>query len=135
MTKSNPSHKRKLSVQWGERVEEVDKDNHLTPVDMNDVETIDLVDLDDLQVSQLISNQRERERGTQETQLAGMTCIICMEEPTDLSILPCGHPFCDLCVRQYFRSSGPTGTSGKCPVCRKKVATRNIVPLEIKLRA
>lgn len=111
------------------------------PVDAEDglanVETIDLVDVDDLQVQQLIRAQRNDEHrdGGSQNRLAGMTCVICMEEPTDLSILPCGHPFCDMCVRQYFRTSGPTGASGKCPVCRKRVATRSIIPLEIKVKS
>ncbi|KAF8541476.1 hypothetical protein BDD12DRAFT_829324 [Trichophaea hybrida] len=70
--------------------------------------------------------------------LAGMACIICMEdEPVDLSVTPCGHMFCNKCLYGAIKAtlSAPHKVHGKCPVCRGKVAIKDIIVLEIRQRS
>lgn len=67
--------------------------------------------------------------------LAGTACIICMEdEPVNLSVTPCGHMFCHKCLFGAIKATltSPNKVYGKCPVCRGKVAIKDIVVLSIK---
>ncbi|KAI5816691.1 hypothetical protein BZA77DRAFT_311647 [Pyronema omphalodes] len=69
--------------------------------------------------------------------LAGLACIICMEdEPVDLSVTPCGHMFCNSCLYNAIKTTlaAPNKVHGKCPVCRGKVAIKDIIILEVKER-
>ncbi|CCX11536.1 Similar to E3 ubiquitin-protein ligase complex slx8-rfp subunit slx8; acc. no. P87176 [Pyronema omphalodes CBS 100304] len=69
--------------------------------------------------------------------LAGLACIICMEdEPVDLSVTPCGHMFCNSCLYNAIKTTlaAPHKVHGKCPVCRGKVAIKDIIILEVKER-
>ncbi|ODQ55045.1 hypothetical protein SAICODRAFT_33678 [Saitoella complicata NRRL Y-17804] len=63
--------------------------------------------------------------------LSHIKCVICLESPTDLAATPCGHLFCDLCIRSAIQTTA--GSGGKCPVCRRKLTVKQIIPLEIKL--
>lgn len=39
-------------------------------------------------------------------------CVICMETMTSPKTLPCGHKFCEECIKDYFEQGQP-----KCPSC------------------
>lgn len=42
--------------------------------------------------------------------------------------------FCDFCLQGALRAGqAPNAKSGPCPVCRRKVNIREIIPLEMKL--
>lgn len=91
---------------------------------------------------------------SQSGSLSQAKCVICLDSPTDLSATPCGTPpivwrrltlghlFCDFCIRSALktghparaRGSGPSSYSGSCPICRRKITTRSLIPLEIKVR-
>ncbi|XRB20413.1 RING-type domain-containing protein [Pseudoscourfieldia marina] len=66
------------------------------------------------------------------SEIASHTCPICFElmlAPTRTPVLlfPCGHTFCDACLRQHIDVHG----KGRCPVCRKSIASRAAnVPLQ-----
>ncbi|KAI4258558.1 MAG: hypothetical protein LQ352_001193 [Teloschistes flavicans] len=89
----------------------------------------------------------QRAKEQEATKLSNVTCIICMESMTDMTVTHCGHLFCHTCIMEALiageNQSNPgdpgKGTS-KCPVCRKKVVRpggkgrdrRDVIPLEIK---
>ena len=55
-------------------------------------------------------------------------CQICMEEMvnTQPRLLPCGHTFCSLCLKQILRYDG-----FQCPTCRFKVNETDICKIPI----
>ena len=91
---------------------------------------------------------------SQSGSLSHAKCVICLDSPTDLAATPCGthaifwprlilgHLFCDFCIRSALkaghpgrgRGGGPASYSGSCPICRRKITTRSLIPLEIKVR-
>lgn len=55
--------------------------------------------------------------------------------------LTSGHLFCDFCIRSAVKTSqagrgrgNPPVYSGACPICRRKITTKSLIPLEIKMR-
>jgi hypothetical protein len=54
-----------------------------------------------------------------------------------------GHVFCDFCIRSALKAGsnplrgrgGIITFSGTCPICRRKISTRNLIHLEIKVRS
>jgi hypothetical protein len=91
--------------------------------------------------------------------LSDVKCVICLDSPTDLASTPCGmqppsfgfcfgglmvgHVFCDFCIRSALKAGsnaqrgrgGMVTFSGACPICRRKITTRSLIPLEIKVRS
>lgn len=65
------------------------------------------------------------------------TCPICLESGRDaaaLTILPCGHVFCCLCITRCLvaPSSGPSGaTARKCPMCFRVTTWREMRPCRL----
>lgn len=68
------------------------------------------------------------------------TCVICMDNPTDLSATACGHLFCHTCLMEALiageNRTGPgEAKRSQCPVCRKllsRTKASDIVPLLLK---
>jgi hypothetical protein len=71
-----------------------------------------------------------------------VTCAICMDRIEDAVAAACGHVFCAECIYRALASSrepghggtGPGGRRGKCPMCRKVVAYKNLVWLKVRYR-
>lgn len=69
-----------------------------------------------------------------------VTCVICMDPIADAVAAACGHVFCASCIYRALASSrepghggtGPGGRRGKCPMCRKVVAYKNLVWLKVR---
>lgn len=102
------------------------------PVDV--VDMINIGDDDDFQKimhEQMIKTQREE--GNAPRKIADFKCVICLDDPENLSATPCGHLFCNDCIKTTLRFGHPSAKFGKCPVCRGKVVIKEIVPLELKL--
>lgn len=110
--------------------------------DTTKVEEVDLTD-DTKPVPQVLQKQRldavkaqaRPEEST--TTFNTFTCVICMDNPTDLSATACGHLFCHTCLMEALiageNRTGPGETKrSQCPVCRK-VLNRNkssdVIPL------
>ncbi|XP_053152670.1 zinc finger protein RFP-like [Hemicordylus capensis] len=54
------------------------------------------------------------------------TCSICLDYFKDpVTIIECGHNFCQACLTQCWRE---TGTEVSCPQCRKRVQKTNFIP-------
>lgn len=76
--------------------------------------------------------------------LKDVTCAICMDKLTDAVAAACGHVFCADCIYRALASSKEThdGRSGarvgprqgKCPMCRKVVAYKNLVWLKVRTK-
>jgi hypothetical protein len=107
-------------------------------------EMVDLVDIDDdekyedfkaKQQAELIK-QQQLDEATKPAKLAEFQCIICMDNPTDLTVTHCGmsllnpvlnlciiqagHLFCSECLHQALYA----GNAKKCcPVCRTAIST------------
>ncbi|EPY49304.1 SUMO-targeted ubiquitin-protein ligase E3 Slx8 [Schizosaccharomyces cryophilus OY26] len=62
--------------------------------------------------------------------LADYKCVICLDNPENLSATPCGHIFCNFCILSALGNSSATQ---KCPVCRRKVHPKNVICLEMML--
>ncbi|BFZ57498.1 hypothetical protein PYCC9005_004550 [Savitreella phatthalungensis] len=77
--------------------------------------------------------------------LSHLSCVICLDTPTDLTATVCGHLFCHACITAALESSAqqlqiahstpshrnPSGSVGVCPVCRRRVKLSQLVPLSI----
>ncbi|KAF3910863.1 hypothetical protein ABW20_dc0106437 [Dactylellina cionopaga] len=103
---------------------------------VEDAQVVDMVDVeDDDDVQKLVQQQMlkaQREEGEARRRIADFKCVICLDDPTDLSTTPCGHLFCNECIKTTLRFGKPQAKYGKCPVCRGKVMIKDIVPLELK---
>ncbi|CAG8956243.1 hypothetical protein HYFRA_00003623 [Hymenoscyphus fraxineus] len=94
-----------------------------------DAQVIDLVDIEGSDYDEKLK-EREREdkeesikrsnleEATRDVKLSEFNCIICMDEPTDLTITHCGHLFCGMCLHQALHA----GDKKCCPVCRTAIS-------------
>jgi len=112
-----------------------------------EIEQVDLVDVDDdvkyadyrsSQQAAMLKQQQEDD-AIKYSKLSKFTCIICLDNPTDLSVTACGHMFCSLCLHEAL-----TAVPGRriCPVCRSNVGKtqpgkdppkNGVFPLTMKL--
>lgn len=57
----------------------------------------------------------------------GLQCPICLENMTgtgkEMSATKCGHCFCHSCIQQQVQARG------RCPICRTKIRSENLVKL------
>ncbi|TVY32532.1 E3 ubiquitin-protein ligase complex slx8-rfp subunit [Lachnellula occidentalis] len=92
-----------------------------------DVQVVDLANVEDesqyrelaaKQQAELIKKQNEDE-ARKPVKLAEFQCIICMDNPTDLTVTHCGHLFCSECLHQALHA----GDKKSCPVCRTPIST------------
>ncbi|KAF2251101.1 hypothetical protein BU26DRAFT_481590 [Trematosphaeria pertusa] len=109
------------------------------------VEEIDLSE-DKAAVLEVLQKQREEAVKAQRTQeekatnFNSLTCVICMDTPTDLTATACGHLFCHTCLMEALiageNRSGPGEPKrSQCPVCRKFInrsKATDIIPLLLK---
>ncbi|CAE7488544.1 RMR3, partial [Symbiodinium pilosum] len=61
--------------------------------------------------------------------LADASCVCCLadfEEGDKLSVLPCGHMFCEACIVNWAFSG--RAASRHCPVCRADFRARRTEP-------
>lgn len=88
----------------------------------DDVAVVDLVDVENdkqyeelraKKQAELIKAQNEAE-ANKPVKLAAFECIICMSNPTDLTVTHCGHLFCAECLHHALYA----GDKKCCPVCR-----------------
>ncbi|KAG9236575.1 hypothetical protein BJ875DRAFT_482132 [Amylocarpus encephaloides] len=95
---------------------------------VEDVEVVDLrgIEGDDeykehaaKQAADLMKKQAQDE-AARPVKLAQFNCIICMDQPTDLTITHCGHMFCSECLHQALYA----GDKKTCPVCRTIISTQ-----------
>ncbi|EWC48160.1 hypothetical protein DRE_02264 [Drechslerella stenobrocha 248] len=102
-----------------------------------EAEVVDMVDIgDDDDIQKIVQQQMlkaQREEGAARRKIADFKCVICLDDPINLSTTPCGHLFCNECLKTTLRFGKPNAKHGKCPVCRGKVVIKDIVPLELKL--
>ncbi|KAF8438226.1 hypothetical protein BGX38DRAFT_1273719 [Terfezia claveryi] len=103
------------------------------------IEEIDLTEADSDDKLLLAKAQEDllkmqKADGPEKPKLADFKCVICLDDPTNLAATPCGHMFCDFCLQGALRAGQPPGAKhGRCPVCRRKVNIKDVVPLEIKV--
>ncbi|KAF2686901.1 hypothetical protein K458DRAFT_416227 [Lentithecium fluviatile CBS 122367] len=109
------------------------------------VEEIDLSD-DRRTVQDVLQKQREEAIKAQEkpeekaTTFNTITCVICMDTPTDLTATACGHLFCHTCLMEALIAGENRAAPGEpkrsqCPVCRKfinRTKASDIIPLLLK---
>jgi hypothetical protein len=128
-----------------------------------DVEVVDLAEIEndeqyqDLHAKEAaeLSKKQALDEATRPVKLAHFNCIICMDQPTDLTVTHCGmyplskvkrvlltfqgHMFCSECLHQALYA----GDKKCCPVCRsaitvpsardRKPPSKGIFALEMKL--
>jgi len=97
----------------------------IMPIEIEDVENVS----EDSKLGSTLQKQRADQILSQQEipngrslRLGEITCVICMDNPTDLTATSCGHVFCHECLMQAIISSenrGPDSRKGQCPVCRK----------------
>lgn len=71
--------------------------------------------------AEMIKRQNQ-EAATKSVKLAEFQCIICMDQPTDLTVTYCGHLFCSECLHQALHA----GDKKCCPVCRSNIAAKKV---------
>lgn len=111
----------------------------------NPVEEVDLVG-DTNQLQSALQKQRVEQVKAQEgpsdkpLRLSTLTCVICMDTPTDITATSCGHLFCHTCLMEALiagenRSAPHEPKRSQCPVCRKfinRAKSSDIIPLLMK---
>ncbi|KAF2199739.1 hypothetical protein GQ43DRAFT_442195 [Delitschia confertaspora ATCC 74209] len=109
---------------------------------------IDEIDLSDNKVplQEALRKQREDAVKAQEhpeqkgLTLSNLTCVICMDNPTDVTATSCGHLFCHTCLMEALiagenRSAPGEAKRSQCPICRKFInrsKASDIIPLLMK---
>ncbi|EOA90355.1 uncharacterized protein SETTUDRAFT_103274 [Exserohilum turcica Et28A] len=97
-------------------------------------------------VQQVVEKQREDAAKAQTkpdetaTTFNSFNCVICMDNPTDLTATACGHLFCHTCLMEALiageNRTGPHETKrSQCPVCRKTISRNkasDVIPLLLK---
>ncbi|EUC43456.1 hypothetical protein COCMIDRAFT_38590 [Bipolaris oryzae ATCC 44560] len=109
--------------------------------------TVEEVDLtENSSVQQVLQKQREDAAKVQArpdetfTTFNSFNCVICMDNPTDLTATACGHLFCHTCLMEALiageNRTGPHETKrSQCPVCRKTISRNkpsDVIPLLLK---
>ncbi|RDW94761.1 hypothetical protein BP5796_00524 [Coleophoma crateriformis] len=92
-------------------------------------DAIDLVDVDDIsQYEEMkkkeqaeLLKQQQLDEASRPVKLAEFQCIICMDNPTDLTVTHCGHLFCSECLHEALHAGNNEKKS--CPVCRTTIST------------
>lgn len=76
----------------------------------------------------LFKNQKVQngvnEHYSEEISLSSSKCLLCLEPRRNTSLSFCGHLFCWHCIHEWLQ------TNEFCPICRKTLNPRNIVPLQ-----
>jgi len=113
------------------------------PIVLDDVDSRDDSAAESMRVT--LAKQREqavlaqaRTEGDKPITLKTMTCVVCMDTPTDLTAGACGHVFCHTCLMDALiagenrsRASYEPRKS-QCPVCRKhlnRAKTSDVIPM------
>jgi len=108
-------------------------------------ETVEVLDLskEPQDIQQVLQKQRAEAVAAQKpeeeeaTTFNKLTCVICMDTPTDITATSCGHLFCHSCLMEALiagenRTQPGEQRKSQCPVCRK-ILNRNkasdIIPL------
>ncbi|KAA8621496.1 PEX10 RING-finger-containing E3 ubiquitin ligase [Pyrenophora tritici-repentis] len=106
------------------------------------VESIDLTEANTT-VQEVLQKQRQDAVKAQAkpeetvTTFNTFNCVICMDNPTDLTATACGHLFCHTCLMEALiageNRTGPHETKrSQCPVCRKAISrtkATDVIPL------
>ena len=110
------------------------------PIEIEDVDEDSAIDitLQRQRAEQVASQQEQTEKPLR---LSNLTCVICMDTPTDLTATSCGHVFCHTCLMEALVAGenrlGAHGETKKsqCPVCRKTISRNkasDVIPLLMK---
>ncbi|TAQ83245.1 hypothetical protein B7494_g8431 [Chlorociboria aeruginascens] len=114
-------------------------------------ETADVVDLvhveddsqyDEFKVKQQaeLIKQQQQDEADKPRKLAEFQCIICLDNPTDLTVTHCGHLFCSECLHNALYAGN--NAKKQCPICRTTVNNlkingkppkNGVFPMEMKL--
>ncbi|KAL5350867.1 hypothetical protein ACLOAV_004438 [Pseudogymnoascus australis] len=102
------------------------KEDHKEDKPNDKVEELDLIDAEDdtsyaevmrKRQEDLIKQQRQAELDKPQ-KLATTQCVICLDQPEELTITHCGHMFCSACLHGALN----VGTGKRsCPVCRTAI--------------
>ncbi|KAL2257890.1 hypothetical protein VTK26DRAFT_9007 [Humicola hyalothermophila] len=126
---------------------EDDNDNFGKDPFAEDAEAIDLVDKDESALNDLANTNKTPKKKS--VKLKGVTCIVCMDSCTDLTVTHCGHLYCGECLQTAFDINAATPLHAEkpriCPYCRQKIdkkplstgkykhKAKGYYPLEIKM--
>jgi hypothetical protein len=111
-----------------------------------DIEEIDLSD-DKVPLQEALRKQRTEAVKAQEKpeekplRLSNLQCVICLEQPTDMTATSCGHLYCHTCLMESLiagenlSAQGGETKKSTCPICRKFISrakASDIIPLLMK---
>ena len=110
------------------------------PIEIDDIDEDNVLNttLQRQRAEQVASQQQHTEKPLR---LSNLTCVICMDTPTDLTATSCGHVFCYTCLMEaLIAGENRLGAHGEtkrsqCPVCRKTIARNkasDVIPLLMK---
>ncbi|CAL3969294.1 unnamed protein product [Diplocarpon coronariae] len=118
-TKNSTSKNSRQSSAAGAKPE---KDESVETVDLSGVETkAEAEEVMAQQEAEIIRKQNQ-EDATRPVKLSEFQCIICMDNPTDLTVTYCGHLFCSECLHQALYA----GDKKCCPVCRSNISAPKV---------
>jgi len=79
--------------------------------------------------SQQAQSQEDSEK------LANIQCVICLDNPTDLTATICGHVFCQQCLSATLAAGEQMQPKqSRCPICRHRIQKKDLRLLEIKVK-
>ncbi|QDS76176.1 hypothetical protein FKW77_007957 [Venturia effusa] len=109
-----------------------------------EIEAIDLTEeatplKDALQKQREDQIKAQREDAGKPLLITKMTCVVCMDTPTDLTATKCGHLYCHMCLNESLkagearrRQAGEQQRIPQCPICRTKLDRKkdaDVIPL------
>ncbi|QSZ36969.1 hypothetical protein DSL72_009061 [Monilinia vaccinii-corymbosi] len=115
---TKPSKRRKLSAP------KINADEDVEVVDLAENSNLQEYEAAQAKERENLIKQQNQDEATKPIKLVDFQCIICMDNPTDLTVTHCGHLFCSECLHSALHA----GNNGRktCPVCRTAVSTTSI---------
>jgi E3 ubiquitin-protein ligase RNF5 len=56
-------------------------------------------------------------------------CLICLEDPLQPVVTPCGHFFCDECIEKWMKVNW---SKVNCPVCKAGISPERIIKMNVQ---
>ncbi|KAF7909365.1 uncharacterized protein EAF01_003083 [Botrytis porri] len=118
LSKSTPVKRRKLSPSETKPEEDVEV------VDLAENSNLEEYEAAKAKRQEDLIKQQNQDEATKPVKLVEFQCIICMDNPTDLTVTHCGHLFCSECLHSALHA----GNNGRksCPVCRTSISTTSL---------
>ncbi|XP_076024036.1 E3 ubiquitin-protein ligase TRIM65 [Genypterus blacodes] len=68
-----------------------------------------------------------------ESQNPNLACAICLERFSVPVTIPCGHTFCQKCIKEHWDTKSKSGLAPQCPICQERFSPRPALKRNVSL--